>query len=145
MPTASPEADVAAKDRSPSPSAFNRAGPALGFFLVCLAVFLYTARSGWWNRIVDGEPFREAQTAITAYYMVGQAPRLDYETPVLGPPWSIPFELSLYQWAVAGIVTVFHTPLPQTGRAVSMGMFLLTLVPLWFVLRELRLSPAERW
>ena len=44
---------------------------------------------------------------------------LRYETPVLGPPWSLPFEFPLYQGIVAGLAKIFSTPLDQTGRFVS--------------------------
>jgi hypothetical protein len=47
-------------------------------------------------------PFREAQTAITSYYMAkGESPFLAYEVPVLGEPWAVPMEFPLYQWVLA--------------------------------------------
>jgi hypothetical protein len=117
---------------------------ARAVFFSCLAYFVYVAQLGWHGSLVEDQGFRQTQTAITAHYMVGQRPKLAYETPVLGPPWSIPFEFPLYQWMVAGLVTVLGTPLEQTGRAVSVAFFLLTLVPAGSVLRALGLARPER-
>ena len=80
-----------------------------------------------------------------AQHMVGHMPKLAYETPVLGPPWSIPFEFPLYQWTVAAVVQVLGTPLDQTGRAVDIGFFLLTLIPLYFALDKLHIPRSYRW
>jgi hypothetical protein len=121
-----------------------RALAAYGFFCAALAFFLYAVRLGWNESLVEDQGFRQTQTAISAYYMVNQPPRLAYETPVLGPPWSVPFEFPLYQWLVAGAVTVFHTPLDQTGRLVSIAFFLLTLIPADAVLRHLRVGRKQR-
>jgi hypothetical protein len=105
-------------------------------FLTCLVCFLCASAIGWQNTILDGDHgFRQTQTAISAAAMVGQPPKLAYDTPVLGPPWSIPFEFPIYQWTVAGLVTVFHRPLAPTGRAVGVAFFLMTLVPAWCLLR----------
>ena len=59
--------------------------------------------------------------------------RLDYITPVLGPPWSIPFEFPLYQWLAGGFHALTGYPLDQSGRLVSLVFFYLCLVP-WFLL-----------
>src|SRR5262249_24099130 len=117
---------------------------AYAFFLACFAYFVYAVQLGWHGSLIEDQGFRQTQTAITAYYMVGQAPKLAYETPVLGPPWSIPFEFPLYQWLVAGIVTALHTPLDQTGRFVSIAFYLLTLFPANQILKELRFSKPSR-
>jgi hypothetical protein len=103
---------------------------------------LVAVHLGWDHTLLDDHGFRQTQTAISAYYMVGRPPQLAYETPVLGPPWSIPLEFPLYQWLVAGLVTLLGTPLDQTGRFVSVLFFLLTLLPGNALLRRLQL-PAE--
>jgi hypothetical protein len=112
--------------------------------LVAAVYFAILASLGWWNRIVDGSPFRETYAAITARYMVNRPPTLAYEVPIHGPPWSVPLEFPLYQWTVAAVVTLFHTPLEQTGRAVGIAFFLLTLVPANALLRELNLDGTKR-
>jgi hypothetical protein len=56
------------------------------------------------------------------------------QTPVLGPPWTIPLEFPLDQWIVAGLTTFAGTPLDQTARFVSVMFFYLTLLPLGVLL-----------
>jgi hypothetical protein len=113
-------------------------------FVPCAAYALHAASVGWNNTISDAHGFRQSQTAITAYWMVNHPPTLAYETPVLGPPWPIPFEFPAYQWTVAGLVTFLGTPLIQTGRFVSLPFFFLSLAPLYVCLGVFRLSPSLR-
>ena len=113
-------------------------------FLGCFAYFLWAAGVGWNNTLLDDHGFRQTQTAISTYYMIGRPPTLAYETPVLGPPWSIPFEFPLYQWTVAALVGLWHTPLEQTGRLVSVAFFLLGLIPAYRILAELNLAKENR-
>jgi hypothetical protein len=116
----------------------------VGLLVVALVYFATLISFGWWNRIVDGSPFRETYAGIITRYMVGRPPKLAYETPIHGPPWSLPLEFPVYQWTVASIVTLFHTPLEQTGRAVGIAFFLLTLIPSNALLRELNLNGSQR-
>jgi hypothetical protein len=118
--------------------------PAPFLLGACLAYAVWAASIGWHNTVLDFIGFRQAQTALTAYFMVDRPPRLAYETPVVGPPWSIPFELPVYQWVVATIVTVGHTPMDETGRAVSLLFFLLTLLPAYRVLAWLGVATGHR-
>lgn len=113
-------------------------------FVAAAAFFLTASAVGWNNSLLDDNGFRQTQTAISTYYMVGRPPTLAYETPVLGPPWSLPFEFPLYQWLVAGLVTLLGTPLEQTGRFVSVAFFLLSLLPANALLRRLRLAREHR-
>jgi hypothetical protein len=76
--------------------------------------------------------------------MVEGGPSLAYETPVLGPPWSVPFEFPLYQWIVSSIVGVFGLPLDQTGRLVSVTFFYFTLLPSNQLLALRRVAPCNR-
>lgn len=103
-------------------------------FLAALVTHGLIATIGLGNAIIDVHPFRQTQTAITAYYMVRDGFSLQYATPVLGSPWSIPMEFPLYQGLVAGVVRVFHTPLDPTGRVVSLLFFYATLFPLYSLL-----------
>lgn len=95
--------------------------------------------------IGDGDAFRQFQTAITTRYLVRDGFRLDYETPVLGPPWSIPMEFPVYQYTVAALVRLTGAPLEPAGRFVSMAYFwaalpaVWLLLGLWQVARETRL------
>ena len=83
--------------------------------------------------------FRQTQTALTAYWLWRGGPWLAYETPVVGYPWSIPFEFPLYQGMVA-LLRVIGIPIDIGGRLVSFGFYLATLWPLWMLFRTLRLG-----
>jgi hypothetical protein len=113
-------------------------------FAACLLYALGVLSIGWNHTLLDDHGFRQTQTAISVYYLVGQGPRLAYQTPVLGPPWALPFEFPFYQWIVASLVGTLRSPLEQTGRAVSVAFFLLSLFPAWRILFRLGLSPASR-
>jgi 4-amino-4-deoxy-L-arabinose transferase-like glycosyltransferase len=69
-------------------------------------------------------PFREAQTAITSYYMAkGESPFLAYHVPVLGTPWAVPMEFPLFQWLVAKIGGTDIDTLRWTGRLMSVAFW----------------------
>ena len=66
-------------------------------------------------------PFREGQTAITAYYIAqGESPFLAYEVPVKGAPWALPMEFPLFQWLVAKLGGTGIEGLRWTGRGLSL-------------------------
>ena len=90
--------------------------------------------------ILESYGFRQAQTALTAYWFTREGYALAYQTPVLGYPWAVPFELPLFQAIVAGIASFVPYPLDQIGRTVSFGFFLATLGPVAVICRELRLG-----
>jgi hypothetical protein len=113
-------------------------------FVVSLGFFLYAAQLGWRTSLLEDQGFRQTQTAISAYYMAEQGPKLAYETPVLGPPWSVPFEFPLYQGLVAAAAAGLHTPLDQTGRFLSVAFFLLTLIPANYLLARMKFARDNR-
>jgi hypothetical protein len=69
-------------------------------FMLLLLHSAYAMTTGWNHTILDQYGFRQAQTAATLEYLVKGGPWFAYETPVLGPPWSIPFEFPLYQHSI---------------------------------------------
>lgn len=70
-------------------------------------------------------PFREGQTAITAYYMAqGESPFLAYEVPVKGAPWALPMEFPLFQWLAAKLGGADLERLRWTGRFLSLFSWL---------------------
>jgi hypothetical protein len=111
---------------------------------MCLALSLWAIHVGWKNSIFDSYSFRQCQTAISARAIQEGGPFLAYETPVLGPPWSIPFEFPLYQGLVAWLSHIFPVPLEQTGRFLSAFFFYATLFPLYFCLGALRVERRHR-
>jgi len=114
-------------------------------FIICFFYSLLALSVGWNNPLLDQHSFRQTQTAISVYYMLQGSSWIAYETPVLGAPWSIPFEFPLYQWLVAILVKLFSTPLDQTGRFVSVIFFYLSLIPSYIILNCLNIPRQYRW
>lgn len=84
---------------------------------------------------------REVQTAISTYWMsLDLKGMLNYETPILGVPWAIPFEFPLYQLIVAIIYKVSSLPLDGIGRSVSIIFFFLCLWPIYRSTKSLKLD-----
>jgi Ca2+/Na+ antiporter len=85
---------------------------------------------------MTGHDFRQTQTALTIDAVQRDGVRLDYSTPVLGKPWSIPMEFPLYQWAVAGWSELTGIETVKAGRSVSMLAFVLGLPAIVLLLRD---------
>lgn len=125
-----------------APAQTNRRGLDLVLWTLLglsLAFSLCVPWIGFHHSILDFHAFRQAQTALTAESMLHGGDFLRYETPVLGPPWSTPFEFPLYQWLVARLAMVFSTPLVETGRVVSIAFFYLCFFPLRSILEHIGL------
>ncbi len=102
------------------------------------------ASVGWSHAISDLHGWRQAQTAITAYFIQEGGPWIAYETPALGPPWRIPHELPVYQLVVVAVARVSGIPLEAAGRATSLGFFYATLGIAFMLMSELRICPWNR-
>jgi hypothetical protein len=116
----------------------------IGAFVASLSWAILMAGVGWNNTLSDQHGFRQTQTAITTYYLMQGGPLLNYETPVLGRPWSVPFEFPLYQWIVASAAILLKSPLNETGRFVSELFFFLSLVMIWLLLAALNVRMVYR-
>ncbi|MDB6126910.1 MAG: hypothetical protein JWM35_806 [Verrucomicrobia bacterium] len=102
-------------------------------FIVAWLINFGYSLVGWENTLISEFEFRQAQTAITTeYFPPGHFP-LAYETPVFGPPWTIPLEFPVYEAVVANFVAVTGLPLDPSGRLVSWLFFQLSL-PAFYVL-----------
>lgn len=117
--------------------------------LVCFAFLLgasgWLITRGWQNGNLPGNEFRQAQTALSAFFIARDSDfSLAYPTPVFGAPWSAPMEFPLYQWTVVGITRLTGWPLVQSGRGVSMACFYLAVAALWPLLGRLGLGRARR-
>lgn len=104
----------------PLPSRIVRSLPWV-LLAACLAFSIHYTRIGWSNPLVDFWAFRETQTAISTRSLLEDGFRFDYATPVLGAPWSIPFEFPTYHFVVAALVKVSGLPLEPAGRWVSLA------------------------
>lgn len=106
----------------------------------CILFSGWAVSVGWNNSIFDAHGFRQTQTAISVYYTKWGSEFLNYETPVLGPPWSIPFEFPMFQAIVAAIWHLFPLQLDQAGRLTAVAFFYTTFLSLFILLRELKLG-----
>ena len=82
-----------------------------------LSALAYLTIASWSSPILDMFGFRQAQTAISAYWIAKGGPLFAYQTPVFGYPWSIPFEFPLYQWLVALLADSSGLSLDQGGSS----------------------------
>ena len=95
---------------------------------------------------MSGHEFRQAQTAITTYYIDQQNNfSLLYETPILGKPWiSILMEVPVYEWSVVGLSRATGWPHVVAARAISATCFYLTLPAVWLLLGRLAVPKPRR-
>lgn len=119
---------------------------ALALFLAGLAFHLWGMTVGWESKNMPGVEYRQAQTAISALFIKQERNfSLEYPTPVLGKPWSIPMEFPLYQWAVAALSRQSGLGITMSGRLVGIACFYLSLPALFLLLARWRVAPARRW
>lgn len=114
-------------------------------FSLALAYSFYGLTVGFSHSLYDEHSFRQTQTAITAYFLAKGGPFFNYETPLLGPPWTIPFELPVYQWLVAKLHGLSSFTLEESARLVGRFFFYLSLLPLYAIFRSLRFHPLSCW
>ena len=69
--------------------------------------------------LVGEHNFRITQTASTAFWFVQEGFRLDYQTPVVVKPWSIPFEFPIYQYLTALLSLLGGLSIEVSGRIIS--------------------------
>jgi hypothetical protein len=118
---------------------------SIGLFCAALLAHFWFAGAGWGNSLIDTHPFRQTQTALSTSWMMRDGFRLDYATPVMGAPWSIPMEFPIYEAAVAILAKATGQPLDQSGRAVALFFFYAALPAIWLLLRRLGTPAAQRW
>ena len=116
----------------------------MGIFLLAAAFNGWGVSIGWNNPNLYGNEFRQTQTAISAHFIQEEHNfSLAYPTPVLGKPWSIPFEFPLYQWTVVAVSNFGDLPLTTAGRLVGAVCFYAGLPALFLLLRRLRLTESN--
>ena len=113
--------------------------PLYGICILSLSIVVHIAvsRVGWDNSILDFHGFRQSHTALTSYCLAKDGFKIAYETPILGVPWSIPFEFPIFEAVVAFVHNTFGSPLDQTGRGVSLFFFYASLVPLFVIAKKI--------
>ncbi len=113
------------------------------FLVVCLAVYIAIRYSN--QPIIEIHAFRQTQTALTSYWIIQNGWNLAYETPVVGYPWSIPFEFPIFQTIVALIAKIGKIPLDSVGRLVSFCFLLLSIWPIRKIFHKLSLPNLTIW
>jgi hypothetical protein len=80
--------------------------------------------------LLDWHSFRQTQTALTAFWFAREGVTLPgYPLPVLGRPWTAPFEFPLFQMLAAGVHRL-GVPLDPACRGVALLAFCLAVVAL---------------
>jgi hypothetical protein len=119
---------------------------AIALFAACLVFHFWGVRVGWQSKNLPGVEYRQAQTAISAYFIrLEDDFSLAYPTPVFGKPWSIPMEFPLYQWIVVLVGKLTGYGLTKAGRTVSIACFYLMLPAVFLLLARWRVAPGRRW
>src|SRR5690606_22594303 len=100
-----------------------------------LVVILVAWIASWGMPVLDEHGFRQTQTLISSYWMAREGGFWVYPTPVLGYPWSAPFEFPLYQWGVVLLATLpLGLDIDSAARLLSLLAFVACLWPLRRVL-----------
>ena len=115
------------------------------FMLSIITLSLNIISYGFSYPIIDLFGFRQAQTAITSYWFIEEGYKFNYITPVLGPPWSIPFEFPIYQYLVSFTQKVSGLTLDQSGRFVSILFYYVSATVLFFVFRALKFTTIQSY
>lgn len=110
--------------------------------MLALAIASSWVSHGWELTGLSGHEFRQAQTALTIQAMQQEGFHLDYPTPVLGKPWSIPMEFPLYQYLVVNWAGLSGQGIAQAARSVSVLCFLVGLVGCYQLMRIANFSPG---
>lgn len=139
-----PDSVTVSKSVSPGAPA---TGPRTGLLaagillLVALLINLSQVTRNLDTGYLGGHEFRQAQTALSAFFIQRDHDySLAYPTPVFGPPWSIPMEFPLFQWAVARAATMSEAGIERTARLVSIIGFYLALPGLFILMRRIGAS-----
>ena len=99
--------------------------PKARFFILLLVVTAILLACQYWlgtlnQPLIDDHEFRQTQTALTSLFIEPSLNGiLNYETPVLGAPWSIPFEFPLFQLLAAQLEDISGLSLSASGRLLS--------------------------
>lgn len=110
--------------------------------LAALLLGLGVLAMRWRLPLLGMHSFRQTHTAITAYWLMHGSPWFAYETPVLGAPWSVPYEFPFFQLLVAGLARLTGLPLDSTGRLVSYLFVVLMIIPVRMLARAWKLDDS---
>jgi 4-amino-4-deoxy-L-arabinose transferase-like glycosyltransferase len=113
--------------------------------ILALAWLSYEAVAYAWQPLVDRHAFRQTQTALTSFWMQKEGFSLAYQTPVLGFPWSIPFEFPIYQAIVASLSSLTGMDLSAMGRLISFLFLIACMWPIFGIAQRLDWPKSVPW
>jgi len=113
----------------PPATSANRAITAVCYAGLAL-LYAYLVSLGFGPYVTDDHAFRQTQTALTSQNLNGWQDLFHYETPVLGPPWTVPFEFPLFQAGAKLLQLTSGWTLETAGRVLSVACFVLCSWPL---------------
>lgn len=117
------------------------AAAAAGAMLLAFCFAFFFLALTLTNPVLDQHEFRQAQTAINVYYAVHEGAAIAYETPVLGLPWSAPFEAPIYQTFVA-VLAETGLPIEVAGRLIGFAFLIGTIYFAGLIIRMI--LPRDR-
>jgi hypothetical protein len=115
-------------------------------FVAALVYSLCGVTYNWTMGFMPGHEFRQAHTAIVAYYIDKQDNfSLLYETPIFGKPWiSLLLEVPIYEWCVVLLSRATGLPHVIAARTITALCFYLTLPAVYLLLGRIGLPKARR-
>lgn len=129
-------------ERLPSPAGSRVFAAGVVLFLLVLVALRAPCLDA---PLIDHHSFRQTQTAVTAYWFARDGITLPaYPLPVLGHPWSAPFEFPLFQMIVAGMQRV-SVPPDMAARGAGLIFYLLAVVAACGLIAQLRLGRVVTW
>lgn len=118
----------------------------IGIFVIALLYHLYGVTLKWTVPFMSGHEFRQAHTAIVAYYIDRQNNfSLLYETPIFGKPWiSLLLEVPVYEWSVVLLSRATGLPHVVAARTITATCFYLMLPAVYLLLGRLAVPKPRR-
>lgn len=117
-----------------------------GLFVAALIYSFYGVTYNWTMGYMSGHEFRQAHTAIVAYYIDKQDNfSLLYEVPIFGKPWiSLLLEVPIYEWSVVLLNRATGLSHVVAARTITAICFYLTLPAIWLLLGRLAMPKPRR-
>ncbi|MEO5357274.1 MAG: hypothetical protein H7844_08255 [Nitrospirae bacterium YQR-1] len=103
------------------------------FIILSLAIRLVNINSPLFDTI---HAFRQTQTAITIQTFVRDGIKVfNYETPLFGPPWKVPFEFPVFQITAAVLAKSGIGNIDTAGRVTNIFFFYISALFLYLILK----------